>query len=366
LSLEEEQQRRLEELRDLEQRAPELLAALPAQVEAVNARLPRARETADVLAREAGSSSGTVKGNTTEAEKRLAFARTRIDAGNQALAAADRSGAARAARDAQQAAVEAGALLDAIDHLAEALAEARSRFPHELAAARTDVESARRAGADMPEDLRTELRAAEEALAAAEREAGNATPDILVAMRSAMDANARADKVLAAVKEARDRREREAQMAGTAVESAQSAYRRAADYVFSRRGGVEREARTRLAEAERHLQRATGALRDDPRAAIDAAQQAERLATDALAIAQEDFSRYDRRGGRRGADFGLGGLGGVILGEVLLGGGGFGGSRWGSPKRRGGGFGRSMGGMFGGGRSMGGMFGGGRSRGGRW
>ncbi|HSK23948.1 MAG TPA: hypothetical protein VK906_12265, partial [Egicoccus sp.] len=178
----------------------------------------------------------------------------------------------------------------------------------------------------------------------------------------------------ALVRAAHERRERDTAAAAAALQSARAVHARAADYLATRREGVGREARTRLQEAERHLEAAIAALESDPATAVGHARTAERLADEAYRLAQRDFDQYDQFrgpfgrgpfGGRRGPTIVIGGFP-IPLGGSGWGGGGRGGSVWGSPgggRGFGGGFG---GGGFGGGRSGGGGFGGGRSGGGRF
>ena len=144
---------------------------------------------------------------------------------------------------------------------------------------------------------------------------------------------------------------------------------RASDYVANHRGGVGGEARTRIAEAARHLDAAVASGAADPAAGIEEAETAARLANEALALAQRDYDGWDDpwRGGRGGRGGGGGGgdlataIVGGIIGGMLSGGGGGGGFRVGGGGGWGGG-GRSSGG---GGFGAGG--GGGRSSGGgRW
>jgi hypothetical protein len=149
------------------------------------------------------------------------------------------------------------------------------------------------------------------------------------------------------------------------VLSARSTIAAAADFIDTRRGAVGPEARTRLAEAQRHLDVAVELGRDDPVAALREAHQATTMAQQALDRAQDDVSRWSGGGygGGYGGPGGFGGgygggrggvdLGSLVLGGILAGGG------------RGGGFGGGLGGGglgggFGGGgrRSGGGSFGG--------
>ena len=159
---------------------------------------------------------------------------------------------------------------------------------------------------------------------------------------------------------------------------------RAADFIASRRRGVGRRARTRLAEAERNLQTAAALQPTDPGGALTTARTAERLANEAYQLAAEDFNDWDQGGPgwgqRQGGENDLAGavIGGIIGGILSgggTGGGGWGGSPWGGGGRGSGGFpgwggGGGFGsGGFGGGGGLGGLGGGGgggRSRGGRW
>ncbi|HSW43747.1 MAG TPA: TPM domain-containing protein, partial [Patescibacteria group bacterium] len=135
---------------------------------------------------------------------------------------------------------------------------------------------------------------------------------------------------------------------------------RATEYVTNHRGGVGGEARTRVAEAARHLDAAVATGAADPAAGIREAEVAARLANEALALAQRDYDGWDdpwRGGGGRGGGGGSGGSGGGEVAAALIGG-IIGGVLAGG--RRGGGFpGLGGGGGWGGG-------GGRRSGGGRW
>jgi hypothetical protein len=144
----------------------------------------------------------------------------------------------------------------------------------------------------------------------------------------------------------------------------------AADYITTHRGVVGSEARTRLAEAERRLERAvelagSGGSGDsggsggsgDPRGGLAEAQQADALARRAQNLAEEDVRAYGNPfgpGGVQGAGNARGGLGGAVLGGIILGGLSDGGGRSG-------GYGGGSGGEGGGG-SGGGGFGGGPAR----
>jgi uncharacterized membrane protein YgcG len=364
----DEQRARVDQLRDLERTAPQILAALPAQLNAVEARIPDAENTLGGLSGYAESSWQSLKGNVPEARKRLDHARQQVEAGRQAAETGDRAVAARSARSAQEAMAEAARLLEAIAALAKSLREAQERLDQELSAASVDLRSAQQAVARSGNGLRPRLSEAEGVLQAALRESGRSKPDYLAAYRLATQANSIADEILADVQESQQRHAKELERVEAALQQAESSYNRAADYIASRRRGIGRPARTRLIEAESHLQRAQQLVDSDRRAALAEAIRAYNLAEEAYALATEDFDDYDSDGGglfggrRRG--------GGIFPFPIILGGGGWGGGSrgggWGGTPWGSGGGGGFGGGSSGGGGFGGGGFGGGSSGGGRW
>jgi uncharacterized membrane protein YgcG len=380
------QTERFRQLRDLERRAPELLAAMPAAIDAVEARVAESDAKLAALVADAPGAARSVRGNQAEARKRIELARTTAAAGSDALAGNDAAAAGRAVKAAQDALAQAAALLDAIDHQATALADAQAGLPAALEQARADVAAATEAVEGATDRSQSdELAEARRKLAAAEAAATGEERDVIRAFGLAREAEAAADAVLAAVKEGEERTARELAAVDAEVQAAAISLDRAEDFVSARRHGVGRQARTRLSEARLSLERAL-ALRDrDPQAATKAAQRARALADQAYEEASAQFDADGRGGnvvigGRRyrtgsdawGQDAGGAILGGII-GSILSGGGrggsgGFGGGFGGGG---GGGFG-GFGGGGGGGRSFGGGFGGGsrggggRSRGGGW
>jgi hypothetical protein len=188
--------------------------------------------------------------------------------------------------------------------------------------------------------------------------------DPLTSLRRLEEAERALDEGLARARDAAVRDQRARALLDQALLSARSAMTAAADFIATRRGAVGPDARTRLAEAQRHVEQALAVARHDPAAALHEAQQADALAQHALALAQSDVEQWSSpyggpvRGG--GVD-----LGSLVLGGILLGGGGgYGGGGYGGGYgvRRGGygggGFG-GLGGLGGGRRGGGGRFGGG-------
>jgi uncharacterized membrane protein YgcG len=379
------QTERIRQLRDLERDAPETLAALPGRIDAVEGRLPAGETALKALDRYAPSASQTVRGNVVEARKGLTGAREAVANGTASLQAGDTAKAASATRLALEGVTGATSLLDAIDRLAASLAAAEQQLPGALREAETDFADARatatETGREPGSPIAARLSAAERAMAAARTAAAASPADPAAALSKATEAQRLADEVLAAAREEVAARQRLEAGATASIRTAASAVDRAADFVGTRRRGVGRGARTRLAEAERNLADAEALQRTDPALAAQAAERAERLANEAYRLADDDFSDWDQGGpgwGQRRGGGGGGDVAGAILGGVLggilsgggTGGGGWGGSPWGgSGGSRGGGFpGWGGGGGFGSGGfgGGGGGGGGGRARGGRW
>lgn len=384
----EEQTARFRELRDIERRAPEVLAAQPEAVATVEARLPDADRLLADLRADAPRSSQAVAGHLEEARKRLALARTSTQEGTAALARGDRSAGGRAALAARDAVAQAGRLLDAVARQHESLEQARAGLDAALAQARTDVAAAQDALRGSTDAALAEShRAARAKLDEAELAAGSGGRDIVLALGLAREAEAAADRIVATVKEGEERQARALAGADAAIRAAEANLDRAADFIAARRHGMGRRPRTRLSEAEASLARARALREADPQAAVGEAQRAGQLADDAYRQARNDFDRTEHAGyggtvvinGRHyptgpehswGADVG-GAIIGSIIGSILSGGGGRRGGGFGPFGGGGGGFGGfggGGGGIGGGGRSIGGSFGGGggRSRGGAW
>jgi hypothetical protein len=375
---------RIQELRDLAKDAPAVLAALPNQAEAQAARVPGAELALQQLRSYAQPTWAAVAGNVEEARKGLAGARDAIARGRTALDGGDAVAAARQLRLAQEGIAGAGALLDAVERLAATAGDLERRLGAQLEVAEqtlADARGAERDAGDLPgaPEREAELAAAETALRAAQAAAAARPLDPVEAHHLGAEAQAKAAEVVAALRRDAEQAAQLVAALETSLVAARDTVERAADFIATRHSGVGREARTRLAEAERLLESAQAARSTDPRGAYEQARRAHQLAGQAYALAQRDFQRWDHGGPTPG---GGGDLAGAILGGIIGGilsgggrGGGWGGSSWGSPGvPRGGGGG---GGGWGGGRSRGGGFGlgggggfggggGGRSRGGRW
>jgi uncharacterized membrane protein YgcG len=311
-------------LRDLEQNAQQVIADLGPKIGAVTARIPGTTAALDALqARYAASALEPVAENVTQATARLDVARREIDEAGTELATGKRPAAAVSARAAEEAIAQAGTLLDGVRRLADELAQAANRLVEARAEGEADLAEARLLPGD---ELAAAAARAQAALTAAAREVDSTGGDPLAALRRLDEAGTALDNALTAAHEARAAGERAAAQLDRTLLSARSGISAASDFIATRRGAVGSDARTRLAEAQRHLDVAVGLARQQPVDGLREAQQADALAQQALQLARADVQRWTppSGGGQSGIDLGSLVLGGILLGN-RGGGGGFGG-----------------------------------------
>ncbi|MGW6273137.1 TPM domain-containing protein [Streptomyces sp. NPDC055060] len=315
----------------------------------------------------AASASAPVVGHVEQAKDRLVFATTHLNEARQAIDAGDNGKAAVHLRAAEGAVDQAGTFVDAVDRLADELAQAAEKLPAALTETETDLAEARgllegtAAGASTA-DLHGRIARAETVAAEVRASMAAGPYDPIDALRRVEEADTVLDESLKGAREREVTGRRAAALLGQALLTARSAVGTAADFVDTHRGGVGSEARTRLAEAQRHLSGAEAARDSDAAAALAEAQQADAQARQALQLAERDVRGYGNPyggGGGRGGGMGGAVLGGIILGE-LFGGMGRGAGGGGGGGFGGGGFGGGGPGSFGGGGTRGRMGGGGR------
>ncbi len=351
------------ELRDMQSRAPQVLAETRRRAQEVSSRLAGARATLATLATTYPPAAlGSVAANPDQAQALLAAAEQSVAQGLAAIET-DRAAAVGLARAAEDAVAQSVRLLDAVDHAGADLAEAGAKLDAGLASIGADVADAARLAADDPA-VTAAAQAARQAIseATAARQGG----DQLAAVHRLTEAEAALDAALGPARQEADRLERARTQLATTLGQLTSHVRATSDFIDTRRGAVGPEARTRLAEAARLAQEAERTSATDPAAALGVAQRAAALAQSAQQLAEADVQRWQAGRSGGGGTGGLGGLESMVLGGILLGQ---------SSRRGGGSFGGGFGGGFGGsGRSSGGSVrrsaprsggGGGRGSGGR-
>lgn len=321
-------------MRDLLINAPQRLDALTQEMVTLSSRIPESSATlAKLVAEFPAPTLAPVRDNVAHAKERLEFADQNITAGREATARpAGQQGAAVAAiRSAEGAVSQARTLLDAVDSAADNIRHAIATLPAALEEARADIAAAGELTAHGGPELTAARDAASAALARAEAEQ---TSNPLGSFTEIAAADVELDKAIAAAASEKQRADRLRQQLDQAMTAASAQVSAAADFISTRRGAVEAEARTRLSEAQRHLEEAVRLRESDPSTALHHAQTAADLSARAARAAEADVREWERRttpqspfGGTSGAI-----LGGILLNSVLRGGGGgFGGGGGYSP-----------------------------------
>lgn len=356
-----------DELRKLEQNAPEALARVHDAKAKAEASLDQATSRLQSLQTAyAPEALATVADNPEQARQRLAFADEQLTAAQAAIGAGDGGEAAVGIRAAEEAVGQASLLENAIDKLQSDLAEGERNATALVAELESDIAAAS-ALPDTDGRIAGVIASTRQQLDAARAQLSGTAKRPLAALQSLEAANTQIDTLVQGVRDAEAHAERARQMVGQVMMQAQAQVSAAEDYITARRGAVGAQARTRLAEAGASLARAQALQAGDPQQAMQQAQRADQLAGQAIQLAQNDVGAFDGGmggmfgGGQQGGQSGGGMLGavlgGIVLNSVLSGG------------RSPGGMGGGLGGMLGGGgpsRSSGGMrpgsFGGGGTR----
>ena len=356
----ESQREAFEQMRDLVVNAPERLDALTQQIVELTARIAPAEQRMTELHNEFDTSALTsVATNVATAKDRLSFADQNLTHARDLAAkpvSGEQSGLVDAVQAAESSLGQARALLGAVDSAANDIRHAVATLPSLIANVQAGIEhadaqlqQAQKAKAPHIRDLAGARQSAVKALEAA-RARGSADP--LGAFTELTQADADLNRLLATVAEEQATAERLNHTLEQALFTAQSRIHAVSEYIDTRRGSIGPEARTRLAEASRHLAAASDKQSTDVSQAITHANTAATLAAEAQSLANDDVqSAQLAYTGRYGGGNQMGAMmGGIIIGD-MLGGGGFGGGfggGWG-PTSFGGSSGSSDGGFMGGG-----------------
>ncbi|MCG2622767.1 TPM domain-containing protein [Arthrobacter sp. I2-34] len=347
-------------LRKLEATAPEALETVRAAARTTRDRLAEGTDQLQQLrAGYLDSALAQIADNVGQAQERLDFAESTAATAQEKLDAADRSAAVVAIRSAEEAVHQADVLLEAIGRTARDLGTARQALESAVADAAQDLAQARAlAGSGQHPELAGPAAAMEAALGTVKQAVAAGRIDPQAVLQNLDAAQRQLDSALVGVRDQQERIRRAREQLQQAIMSAQAQIAGTSDYIRARRGGVGSQARTRLAEAERHLDQAIQVADADPERALNYANQANALAQQASQLAQQDVDDFSGMGGfgggRRGGGGGMGGaiLGGILIDSILRGGhhgggGGGGGGIFGGGGF--GGFGGGGGGGFGGG-----------------
>lgn len=341
-----------EKLRDLVINAPSRLDALTRQYVELTTRLAPAEQRLAALHHDFSAAAlASVSGNVTTAKERLAFADRNIGSARELAAHAvtgGQAGLVDTVRAAESALGQARALLDAVDNAAGDITHAIERLPSAIADIENDIARANELLQKESTHTVDLVAARDAATRAVESARAGGSEDPLGVFGKLTKADAALNGLLVTLAAEQATVERLHRSLEQALFTAHSRVRAVSDYIDTRRGSIGPDARTRLAEAKRHLQAAQDTGATNPSEAIAHANAASTLAAHAQSLANGDVQTMQRAYSRRGGgDMGAM-LGGIIIGDLLSGGmrGGFGG--W-SPTSFGGAPGSSDGGFMGGG-----------------
>lgn len=381
-------------LRDLEGRAAEVADEVEARLAAAQASVPAA-ETAfqDLASRYAGTTVTAVSTNAAQARERLSFAASALTEARTALAAVaaspaiadsypsptgspapapdpvprsgpfpagpnpvdpipagaipaqpsvpggNRAEAALAVRAAEQAVDQAEQLVAAVHQAGTDLAAARQAADALVTEVEAEVAAGRAAlvaGGTVPPGLAAAVTGAEQVLAEVRAQLSTPKPDPVAVAARLQATDSTLDQALAEARDTAERTTRARSLLAQALPVARAEVSAAGQFITTRRGVVDANARASLSEAQRHLALAESLADSDPVTAVTEAQQAQRLASNAGLSARNDVQNWDSvgyGGGYGGAGGGYGGgygrsggfdagsFAGAVLGGILSGGG---------------------------------------------
>ncbi|MGW5385188.1 TPM domain-containing protein [Nocardia sp. NPDC003963] len=321
-------------MRDLLIDAGPRLDALTRDIVDLTGRIPAA---AAELTRLAGAHPASVLApiadNVTMARERIAFAEECVGDGRREIArpVGEQGGAVADIRAAEGALGQARTLLDAVDGAAAHIQQARAGLPAALAELRGDLETAAGLTEHGGAELATAVAAARTVLSGAETAAA---ADPLSAYHDAVAADGALDHALAAAGDRKRAAEDVARRLDQALGDAATRVRMATDFIATRRGAMDAMPRTRLSEAQRHLDEAQRLRTEDPAAALEHARAAADLAGRALQEAQAGVQAWEVRRPPSGTAQTGAILGGILIDSMLRG--GMGGGMGGGHRRHGG------------------------------
>ncbi|GAB2674652.1 TPM domain-containing protein [Nocardia goodfellowii] len=315
-----------DEMRSLLINAPGRLDALTQAIVDLTGRIPASEaELARLAAAHPPEVLTPIRDNVGMARERITFAEHNIDIGRDALAqpVGKQGAAVPAIRSAEAAVGQARVLLDAVDNASVDIEQARAGLPAALAELRKDLDDASGLTTHGGPDLTAAVDAAQQALRKAETSGGT---DPLGSFHAAVAADGDLDKAIAAATDRKLAAEDLARRLDQALANARSRVQQAGDYISTRRGGVDANARTRLSEAQRNLDAAQQLSATDPVEALRNARSAADMAGRALHEAQASVQAWESSQSRYSGSYGRGPFGygggfggsGAVLGGILL------------------------------------------------
>ena len=312
-------------LRDLESKVEPMIEALSARREAAVGRLRVIDATYNKLVDSyAPAALLPISNSAAQFEERVKFADRSLAQAKASLASGKRPTAALSVRAAEEALGQMDMLLDGVDTLATNLQTTTATLQTTVGQIEADVAAGKAAvsaaggstsSSTGTVDLAVAVAGAEQVTSAVRAELSAPRPDPFSALRHLEAANERLTAALSSIRDAATRAQLARTMLETALPAARAEVSAASNFITTRRGAIGSQARTRLAEAQRHLDHAVALSATDPIGALSAAQQAQSMAARASRIANNDVNEWSQPQVFGGA---MGGFGGAVLGGILL------------------------------------------------
>lgn len=311
-------------------RAPQIIAQVRADADALSARIPQTDETvARLSARYADSAMHQITASAAEAQQLIRFATHSADISERRREAKQNEEANLALETATEATRRAAALLDAVEDFEIEALRAESTLAEVIADSRSDLIAARNAPA---------VPAVAEAVSALQAALASLTPsgqpnDPFAELSRLREANSALDEAIAKARHRAENPLPSIAQVQHAIDDADRQLGVARGLIAGHRGWIGADARTRLAEAERLRVDLSDLLpaEDTREAALLQARRVAHLAAEALQLAQRDIDSSrpqdqdwgggwgggPRRGGMGGGDLASGILGGLVIGSIL-------------------------------------------------
>ncbi|HJV32894.1 MAG TPA: TPM domain-containing protein, partial [Patescibacteria group bacterium] len=279
---------------------PRRKAAIDGGIASLKGRLPLTQSAIDAGKATFGEISSTyadacwetIRGNGTEAVKRLKSATQAVEDATQAATMDHQEwqNAEAVIAGGNKALDEAESLMRSIASLKGNLDAAKRDAQPEIDAAQADIDKAvayeRQYDDDIRDSIKDDIVRAKRILEGARAELAKAKPDYFKVVGEARKANAAADKILEESRSEHEAAERQRQRAVSSVRDAASRISAAKEYMEDHSSDVESGARQHLADAKRQL--AEAERTQDLASRIRLAEDAEEKAKKALSSAKSD------------------------------------------------------------------------------
>lgn len=315
----QEQDAQLAQMRDLEQQAPQAIAAL-------NEHLPQVRSTvaecsaryAQMKERYLPSALEPISKTAALLESNLALCTDELQKAQQ-LVDTNRAEAVAHLRSAEEASAQILALSNAVTNRNNELNAAQEALSTDLLSIQRDVAEAKSLAMSQGRSDLAAVAAGMEAVLGQVTQSSTARPNDPLALANQLrQLSSELDKSMTEMRATRDRSRAASQTLDRTLRSAHAAVTGARGYIDNRRGAVGPTTLTAISEAERHLMNANRMRNSNPLEALNEANMALQQANDAQNRAAREMGQFsERSSGGGGNSWGSDLAKGLLLGAIL-------------------------------------------------